>query len=174
MPERMHVKISRSTWLFFSVAAVVAALDQLTKFLVKNNIPLYGSWPEDGFFRITHFRNTGAAFSILQNSRLLLCIISSVGALAVLYIALIFSRRFIFLRWRSSVAALGLMLGGTIGNWIDRVFIGHVTDFIGVGMFPDFNIADSALVVGSILLAFNLVRASGAEHSCESTEATDS
>jgi signal peptidase II len=159
---------------FFLIAVAVVVLDQLTKFLVKNTIQLYDSWPKQGFFRITHHQNTGAAFSIFPDSRIFLSIVSSVGILVVLYIALIFSRRFVFLRWRSSVVALGLMLGGTVGNWIDRVFVGHVTDFISVWKWPDFNVADSALVVGCILLAINLLRASKAEHSHESTGVADS
>ena len=152
--------------LFFPVtAAVVVVLDQLTKLWVKNGIPLYSSWPETGFLRITHGQNTGAAFGMFQDSRLILTIISSTGVIVVLYIALWFSRRFTFLTWKTSMLALGLILGGTVGNLIDRAFIGHVTDFIKVGPWPDFNIADSSLVVGGILLAFNLIRASGMERS---------
>jgi len=90
----------------------------------------------------------------------------------VLYIAIWFSRRFTFLRWKTSMLALGLMLGGTVGNLIDRAFIGHVTDFIRVWEWPDFNIADSSLVVGGILLAFNLIRASGMERSDGKTAST--
>jgi len=161
--------------LFFPVtAAVVVVLDQLTKLWVKNAIPLYSSWPETGFLRITHGQNTGAAFGMFQDSRLVLSIISSVGVIIVLYIALWFSRRFTFLRWKTSMLALGLVLGGTVGNLIDRAFIGHVTDFIKVGPWPDFNIADSSLVVGGILLAFNLIRASGMERSDGTTGSTES
>lgn len=151
--------------LFPVTAAVVIVLDQLTKLWVKHAIPLYGSWPETGFFRITHGENTGAAFGIFQDSRLILSITSSIGMLVVLYIALGLSRRFAFLRWKTTVLALGLILGGTLGNFIDRAFIGRVTDFIKVGPWPDFNIADSSLVVGGILLAFNLIRASNKERS---------
>ena len=93
----------------------------------------------------------------------MLSIISGTGIVVVLFIALWLSRRFDFLRWTTTMLALGLLLGGTLGNFIDRAFIGHVTDFIKVGPWPDFNIADSSLVVGSILLAFNLIRASGME-----------
>lgn len=155
---------TRRLWLWFALtAAVVLALDRLTKLWVEKAIPLYGSWPATGFFRITHGENTGAAFGIFQNSRLVLAIISGIGIIVVLFIALWFSKRFVFLSWRSSLLALGLLLGGTMGNFIDRAFIGHVTDFIKVGPWPDFNVADSSLVVGSILLAFNLIRASGTE-----------
>ena len=69
--------------------------------------------------------------------------------------------------------ALGLILGGTVGNLIDRAFIGHVTDFIKVGPWPDFNVADSSVVVGGILLAFNLIRASRAEYSDGTTSSAE-
>lgn len=161
----MPDKTPRLSPLFYVTAAVAVTLDQLTKLWVKNAIPLYGSWPETGFFRITHGENTGAAFGIFQDSRLILSITSFIGMLVVLYIALSLSRRFAFLRWKSTMLALGLVLGGTLGNFIDRAFIGHVTDFIKVGPWPDFNIADSSLVVGGILLAFNLIRASNEERS---------
>ncbi len=129
--------------LFFPVtAAVVVVLDRLTKLWVKNAIPLYDSWPKTGFFRITHGENTGAAFGMFQDSRLILSIISSIGVVVILYMALHLSRRFTFLRWKTTMLALGLILGGTVGNLIDRAFIGHVTDFIKGGRWPDFNVAD--------------------------------
>ncbi len=159
----MPDKVARTSPVFLIIAAVVVLFDQLTKFWVKNAIPLYGSRPETGFFRITHGENTGAAFGLFQDSRVILTIISSLGTLVVLYIALGLSRQFVFLRWRSSVLALGLILGGTVGNLIDRALIGHVTDFIKVWEWPDFNLADSSLVVGGMLLAFNLIRASSME-----------
>jgi signal peptidase II len=102
---------------------------------------------------------------MFQNSRLILSIISSIGVVVVLYMALWLRKRFTFLGWKTTMLALGLILGGTVGNLIDRAFIGHVTDFIKVGPWPDFNVADSSVVVGGILLAFNLIRASRAEYS---------
>jgi signal peptidase II len=69
--------------------------------------------------------------------------------------------------------ALGRILGGTVGNLIDRAFIGYVTDFIKVWEWPDFNIADSSLVVGGILLAWNLIRASGMEGRDGAAASTD-
>jgi signal peptidase II len=172
-PRKMPDKPPRLSVIFPLAAATSVVLDQLTKLWVKNAITLNGSWPETGFFRITHVENTGAAFGIFQDSRLILSIISSIGAIFILYIAIWFSRRFTFLRWKTSMLALGLMLGGTIGNLIDRAFIGHVTDFIKVGPWPDFNIADSSLVVGGILLAFNFIRAAGAESRDGTAASTD-
>ncbi|MCL2679523.1 MAG: signal peptidase II [Dehalococcoidia bacterium] len=146
--------------VFWIIAATSIILDRVTKLLVRANIPLGGSWPESGFFRITHGENTGAAFGILQDARVLLVTISCIGTASALYIALVLYKKWDFLRWKTSVAALGLILGGTIGNLIDRAATGRVTDFIHVGGFPDFNIADSSLVVGGIIMAVNLIRAS--------------
>jgi signal peptidase II len=169
----MPDKNQRLSIIFPIAAAASIILDQLTKFWVKAAIPLYGSWPETGFFRITHGQNTGAAFGIFQDSRIPLTIISCIGTVVILYIALGLSRRFAFLTWKTSMLALGLILGGTVGNLIDRAFIGHVTDFIKVWEWPDFNIADSSLVVGGILLAWNLIRASSMEGSDGASASTD-
>lgn len=169
----MPDKAKRLSIIFPITAIVVVILDRLTKWWVSSTIPLYGSWPQTGFFRITHGENTGAAFGMLQDSRVLLSIISSLGVVAVLYVALSLRKRISFLGWKTTMLALGLVLGGTTGNLIDRAVIGHVTDFIRVGEWPDFNIADSSLVVGGILLAFNLIRAYGTETNDGSTSSTD-
>jgi signal peptidase II len=161
----MSDKTTRIPFYFWLIAVADIIIDRLTKLWVQHAIPLGGSWPATGFFRITHGENTGAAFGIFQNSRLILSIISGIGAIVVLYIALYLYKRFEFLRWKSSIVALGLILGGTLGNFIDRAFIGHVTDFLKAGPWPDFNIADSSLVVGGLLMAFNLIRASSMEGS---------
>ena len=170
----MPDKAPRLPSIFPIAASVVIAFDQFTKRLVEQYIPLYGAWPATGFFQFTHGENTGAAFGIFQDSRLVLSIISSIGVVVVLYMALWLSKRFVFLRWKTTVLALGLILGGTVGNLIDRAFIGHVTDFIKVWEWPDFNIADSSLVVGGILLAFNLIRASGTERADGTSSSADS
>jgi signal peptidase II len=169
----MSDKAKRLSLLFPVTAAVVVVLDRITKWWVSNAIEIGGSWPQTGFFRITHGENTGAAFGMFQNSRLVLSIISSLGVIAVLYIALVLSKRFSFLTWKTTMFALGLVLGGTLGNLIDRAIIGHVTDFIKVWEWPDFNIADSSLVVGGIILALNLIRAYGTETSDDSTSSAN-
>lgn len=160
MSNREHL---RRRLIFLLTAAAVVPLDQLTKLWVTNLwksgvIPL-----GTGFFRITYVTNTGAAFGIFQNSIQVLAVVSAVGALVALYIGLFISPRSSFFARASSLIALGLVLGGTVGNLIDRAFIGYVTDFIKVGAWPDFNMADSSEVVGGILLAFNLIRSASTE-----------
>jgi len=87
-----------------------------------------------------------------------LTIIVLVGITALLLYALFFHHKFSFLGNRLGKIALGLVLGGAVGNLIDRICLGYITDFIDFNFWPAFNIADSAIVVGSIILAYSLIR----------------
>ena len=145
------------------IALAVLLLDQITKWAIAQTIPL-----EDainiipGFFRLTHLENTGAAFSLFADSsspfRTTLLIAFSMAALAVVSF-LLWKDRSVF---HSGTLALSLILGGAIGNLWDRVSDGKVTDFldfyIGVHHWPPFNIADSAIVVGALLLFMRMLR----------------
>ena len=157
---------------FLLPAAIVIPLDQLTKFWVKQTIPLGGSIPATGFFRLTHVQNTGAAFGIFPGSIEVLAIISAIGALAILWLGLLMYRRFDFLNSRLSLIALGMMLGGVLGNFIDRAFIGYVTDFLKMGPWPDYNIADASEVIGSITLAVIIFRSALNDNSDGAHETT--
>jgi len=124
-------------------------LDQLTKWLTIENLAVGESWPATGFFRFTHAWNTGTAFSLFQGQGDILTWVSlgAVGVLTWIY------RSFDNPPWLLRVA-FGLQFGGAIGNIIDRIRIGHVTDFIDIGLWPIFNIADSSIVVGIGLMIF--------------------
>jgi signal peptidase II len=129
---------------FVVIAALVVVLDQVTKRFIDRNLPLGDSWPsEDWPVRFMHVKNTGAAFSMLQNQTLFLTVMSVVGLGAIL----------LYFRYRPSDhpllrIALALQLGGAIGNLIDRARYGEVTDFIKFPYWPVFNVADSAISVG--------------------------
>ena len=146
------------------IAAAVVALDRLTKWLVGRKIPLEGEVPViPGLFRLTHLENTGAAFSMFADApstlvtRLL--ILFSIAALVVISVLL----------WRSGpvmnqvTVALALVFGGALGNLWDRALYGRVTDFldfyIGSRHWPPFNVADSAIVIGVLLLATHAILA---------------
>ena len=145
------------------IALAVLLLDRITKWAIAQTIPL-----EDavniipGFFRLTHLENTGAAFSLFADSsspfRTTLLITFSVAALAVVSV-LLWKDRSVF---HSGTLALSLILGGAIGNLWDRVSDGKVTDFldfyIGVHHWPPFNVADSAIVIGALLLFLRMLR----------------
>jgi signal peptidase II len=140
------------------ISACIFALDAFTKWLVKEKIPLDSNIDIiPGLFRLTHLENPGAAFSLFADSqgpwpgRLL--VLFSLVALVVISVLL----------WRHGGAinvlsiSLALFLGGTLGNLCDRLLRGKVTDFLdfytGTHHWPPFNVADSAIVVGALLLA---------------------
>ncbi len=138
------------------VAAIIFSVDQLTKFLVMRYIPLYESWaPIPGFGRlllITHTINTGAAFGSFQqfqkSSNLFMIIAFLVAAAIIYYVA---TTPAIPMTLRVS---MGLMLGGAMGNGWDRVRHGAVTDFVDIGFWAIFNVADVAVISGVLLLAY--------------------
>ena len=136
-------------WIIISI--LVVAIDQISKYIVVENITTGELIPViDKFFYLTLHKNPGAAWGILQNSRLLFLIMIPIISAAVIYIMIKNNSR--FLRF-----ALALILGGAAGNYIDRLFEGKVTDFllfyIGSYPFPIFNAADMAVTCGTILLA---------------------
>ena len=142
--------------VFFLTALLVVAADQLSKMWIRSNLVLRESLPERGLFRLTHIHNTGAAFGLFQDQSFPLTIVAIIGTVVLPLFVLLFSRRFPFLDNRLGKPALGLVLGGTAGNLIDRLRLGYVTDFIDIGIWPTFNIADSAIVIGVILFSYSL------------------
>ena len=143
--------------VFSLTALLLVTADQLSKLWVRSNLAIGESLFEIGFFRLTRVHNTGAVFGLFQGQSFLLTIIASVGVAALLLYALFFHHKFPFLDNRLGKLALGLVLGGTVGNLIDRRYLGYVTDFIDFNFWPAFNIADSAIVVGTIILAYSLI-----------------
>jgi signal peptidase II len=138
---------------FFGVALLVVLLDQLTKRLIDHRLLLYQSWPSESWpVHLTHFANSGAAFSILQDQTTFLIFTSIIGLAAILLFFLYPPLDHPLLR-----VALGLALGGAIGNLIDRVVFGSVTDFIQFPHYPAFNVADSSIVIGVAILIWFLV-----------------
>ena len=138
---------------FIPLLLFILFLDQSTKFLVKNNLDLYQSWPSEGFFRITHGINTGIAFGLLENQSIILITILPIIAIVFLiyyYKKQVQSNRLIRI-------IFGLQLGGAFGSIIDRILLGSVVDFIDIGPWYIFNIADSSIVCGLILLIFFIV-----------------
>jgi signal peptidase II len=143
----------RNDLVFFVIAGLVVVLDQVTKHLVRANLTLGESVPEEGPLRITYVTNTGAAFGILQGQTLFLMVTTFFGLAAILLYYLYPPMEHGVLR-----LALGLQLGGAVGNLADRVRLGKVTDFIDVGPWPAFNVADSSIVVGvAIIVGFFLM-----------------
>jgi len=147
----------RWTIALFLVALLVVAADQLSKIWIRSNLPLGHSIYEIGFFRIIHIHNTGAAFGLFQGYTFPLIIIALVGIAFLLAYVLVIYRRYPALDNLPNRVAVGLILGGTVGNLIDRLRFGYVTDFIDFNLWPAFNVADSAVTVGAILFAYSIL-----------------
>ncbi len=143
--------------VFFLTALLIVVADQLSKIWIRTNLAVGQSLPEAGFPRLTHITNTGAAFGLFQGQSFPLTIVAIVSIIALLVYAVFLYRRFPFLDNRLAWLGLGLVLGGTVGNLIDRLRFGYVTDFIDFGFWPAFNIGDSAIVVGVIMFAYTLL-----------------
>ncbi len=136
--------------VLLQLAALVFLFDQFTKFLVRELLPVRGaSFPREGFFRITHTHNTGSAFGLFQDQNLPLILASLVGIALLVLIFQSQPRPGLLLR-----LSIGLQLGGAAGNLLDRFLLGHVTDFMDVGPWPVFNVADASIVTGLVLLGW--------------------
>lgn len=149
--------------VFFLIGLLIVVADQLSKAWIRTNLPEGQSIFELGFFRITHVHNTGAAFGLFQGQSFILTIIAIVAITVILVYALVSYRYFPWLDSRLGKLALGLVLGGTVGNLIDRLRLGYVIDFIDFDYWPAFNIADSFVTIGVILFAYSLLRSAQAE-----------
>lgn len=145
-------------WLLLLGVAVLTILaDQVSKAYVVAHLDLHESWMPLGFieplFRFTHVHNTGAAFGLFpQGGSIFLLIAVIVSAIIVYYYRQIPGHA-----WLVRLA-LGLQLGGALGNVIDRVRLGYVVDFFNVEYWPVFNVADSCIVIGVALLALAMLR----------------
>jgi signal peptidase II len=142
--------------MLFVVTAAIVVVDQLSKRLIEVALPLNQSCaPIDSLahlFRITHVSNTGAAFGLFPSGSLLFTIV----AIAVAAVIVVYNFR-LPANNRMFRFALGLQLGGAMGNLIDRFRLGHVTDFLDFGPWPVFNVADTSIVAGVIVLALLLL-----------------
>ena len=149
VPEESGVAWYQDRVLLLTVSGVLVA-DQFTKYLVRVNLDLYESWPREGFVRLTHGINSGTAFGLFPNQTFVL-ILASLLAIGFLYY---FYKTHAFpMKWLRF--AIGLQLGGAFGNLVDRVRGGFVVDFIDVGPWPIFNLADSSIVIGIGILVFS-------------------
>lgn len=127
----------------------------MTKYLVLKYIPLEGSWPFlpglARLFKITFIQNTGAAFGMFPQMGTVLMGIAVVVVIAILQFHRHLPVENIWIR-----LSLGLQLGGAMGNLLDRIIHGYVVDFVDIGFWPIFNLADSAIVIGVTILAYLL------------------
>ena len=145
-------------WL--AMAAVIVVIDQITKYFILQKFALHETLFVTSFFNLVHVRNTGAAFSMLADAggwqRVFFIGIAIAASVWVVWLLRRHPEQTLF------CLALGMILGGAIGNLIDRVWLGSVVDFVQVHyagyFFPAFNVADSAITCGAGLLIWDGLR----------------
>ncbi|MGN1012113.1 MAG: signal peptidase II [Clostridia bacterium] len=136
----------RKTLGYLLLIAVLIALDQCTKWIVDLRMELFQSVEIWNFIKLTYIHNTGAAFGILEGSRILFVLFT----LALIIAAVLLWKKPWMKRYRGAVSVI---IAGALGNCIDRIFRGYVVDFIDFTYWPVFNVADIAVVCGTVLLA---------------------
>ncbi len=162
LPDRQTGPDRKKYLNLILIAGTVVILDQITKYLVLQNMPLYHSIPViPGLFNLTHIHNPGGAFGFFAGQSLVVrkivfLLMSSIAAVLVLYFYHQTPRTFPWLR-----VGLSLIFGGAVGNLIDRFRFGKVVDFLdfylGSAHWPAFNIADSAITVGVTIFIIHLL-----------------
>ena len=140
-------------WIIVQVGiSFVFISDQITKYVVYKNMSLGESIPAEGIIRITYARNTGMAFSLFENFGIILLILSLIiASILIIYLFTIDKPR-ILIRVFS-----GLVIAGALGNILDRIRFGYVNDFIDVGWWPIFNIADSSITIAIVIYIFDAI-----------------
>ncbi len=141
--------------LWIAIAIVIVAFDQISKLLIIGNINLGQQIPViNDFFYITHWKNTGAAWGMFENGRFFFIPFTIILSIVLIRIHMKSDSRFLKL-------VLTIILGGAMGNFIDRVYRGSVVDFLqfffGSYQFPIFNIADSFVVIGTALMVYYIL-----------------
>lgn len=138
---------------FFGAALTVIVLDQITKSIVRASLERGESWPDpDWILKIKYVTNSGAAFGILQGQTGFLIVMAFIGLVAIY----LYYRNPPFDHWLASVA-IGMMLGGAIGNLIDRVRFERVTDYVDFLSYPSFNVADASISIGIAILVIGFL-----------------
>ncbi len=146
---------------FGVIAVIIIVADQMTKYLISNSIPLNGSETIiPGFLDLVHVRNAGAAFGVFADKTGIISrfALSGISLIALIVIAWIVTFQHLD---RYSIVGFALFFGGAAGNFLDRLLLGEVTDFIDVYLgtlhWPAFNLADSALTVGAFIFCIRLI-----------------
>jgi len=145
--------MKKGAHILYVTALVVLVLDVVSKLIIRETIGLNESIVVLPFVSFTHVQNVGIAFGLLQLPMMRWLLVIIALAVAVL-IAWSCKEN----KLKEHLLAWGLIMGGALGNAIDRIFIGTVTDFIDVGFWPAFNVADSALTIGVLLLVWHAMR----------------
>jgi signal peptidase II len=157
MEKPNRFKFSWRDFIFADIVLLVILLDQLSKFwIIRHLQPGEILW-DSGFLRIIHVQNTGAAFGIFRGHTTALIVVDFIGIFLILLLVFGLRNRWPFIRNMWVMTSIALILGGTIGNLIDRLRTGQVTDFIDVKIWPVWNVSDASVSVGVVILAYCII-----------------
>ena len=148
-------KIFNKFGIMAMISAILIGSDQYTKHVIRTNLEFGQIWMPwqwlEPYARIIHINNTGAAFGLFKGANTVFMILAVIVAGAILYYFPSISKKDWLIR-----VALSMQFAGAIGNLIDRIIFGHVTDFISIGTFPVWNIADASITVGVAILLIGM------------------
>lgn len=150
----------RDNWrdvVFGCVALLVIVIDQLVKVWIKTSLSLGQSIIDWDYFRIVHVQNTGAAFGIFKDHTSAIIVVVFIEIVLILVCIYFLRRCLAFLDNMLLRVGAGMVMGGAIGNQIDRLRMGYVTDFLDFRVWPAFNVADASAVAGSIIIAVSIL-----------------
>jgi signal peptidase II len=152
---------SRRDIVFGSIAVLVIIADQLAKWWIKTNLAYGDVWFNSSILQIIHVQNTGASFGLFKQYTWVIIAVVFIEIAVILVIVYLFRNRLAFMDSMFMRVGVGLIMGGAIGNQIDRILQGHVTDFIDFRVWPVFNVADMSAVTGTIIIAYCILFKSG-------------
>lgn len=161
--EKLH-RLLQGNWrdvVFGSIALLVVIADQLTKTWIRTNLAMGEVLVDKGFVQIIHVQNTGASFGIFTGHTLFIIVAVFLEMILILSIVYLFHNRLSSVDSMFMRVGAGLIFGGAIGNQIDRLRLGHVTDFIDFKWWPAFNAADASAVIGAFIVAYCIIFLSG-------------
>lgn len=147
--------------IYYLIVVMIAGLDQMVKWIIINQVDLFEKIPViPGIFDITHIRNDGAAYSMFSSMPILLIAMPSIVMIAgLVYLALAKKENQVLL-----MVAIAMVIGGGLGNLIDRIKTGYVVDYLDIQIIPIFNLADICICVGCGLLFIYLIFIDGKHH----------
>mgnify|MGYP003976837905 FL=1 len=143
-------KQKKVNYYFFILSFILVAIDQASKFYIRSifilgdSIPLFGN-----FFRFTYLQNTGVSFGLFKGNNMFFVVLSIIALAYFIYL---------FATEKEFQVQYSLVIAGVIGNVIDRIHLGYVVDFIDIGSYSVFNVADSCISIGVMWIIFLLIR----------------
>jgi signal peptidase II len=157
MHRESRPDIRRRIIIFSSIGVLLLLADQLTKAWIRANLDRGETLFDAGVFRIMRTENTGVIFGLFKDHLLTVKIIACIGIVLIIALFFYFYKSWPFLQGKLVQLAFLLLICGTIGNQIDRFWLGFVTDFVDIKVWPVFNIADSMTTIGGIIMAYCVI-----------------